>query len=123
MSRRTMVIAILDSATVPHGAAFWARTMAEQLAQRGHRVTLFVPPRSPLRDPPPGGGAALRVVPLRNNYDLGSVLTLQTHLRREGAEVFLFQGSRGIRLGGPAARLAGVPGVARVGIGGGLKTT
>src|SRR5687768_3364529 len=118
-----MTIAILDSATVPHGAAFWARTMAEQLAARGHRVTLLVPPRSPLRDPPPGGGASLHVVPLRSNYDLGSVATLVSCLRRERVDAFLFQGSRGIRLGGLAALLASVPGVARVGIGGGLKTS
>jgi glycosyltransferase involved in cell wall biosynthesis len=118
-----MVIAILDSAMVPHGAAFWARTMTERLAERGHRMTLLVPPRSPLREPPPGFGAALRVVRLRNNFDLGAVLALRGYLRREGAQAFLFQGSRGIRLGGLAALLAGVPGVARVGIGGGLKAT
>jgi glycosyltransferase involved in cell wall biosynthesis len=115
-------ITLLDSATVPHGAAFWARTMAEQFAARGHRITLLVPPRSPLRDPPPEN-AALRLVPLRNNYDFGSVAALISHLWRERVDVFLFQGSRGIRLGGLAALLAGVPGVARVGIGGGLKAT
>jgi len=65
----------------------------------------------------------LRTVPLRSNYDLASVVALASRLRRECAAVFLFQGSRGIRLGGLAAWLAGVPGVARVGIGGGLKST
>jgi glycosyltransferase involved in cell wall biosynthesis len=118
-----MRVALLDSATVPHGAAFWARGMAEQLACRGHHVTLLCPPQSPLRDPPPRHGAALHTVPLRNNYDFASVAALWRHLRRERADVFLFQGSRGIRLGGLAAWLAGVPGVARIGIGGGLKST
>lgn len=118
-----MTIVFLDSATVPHGAAFWARGMAEQLARRGHRVSLLCPPRSPLRDPPPGFGTRLGTIPLRNNYDLASVAALWRCLRRERAEVFLFQGSRGIRLGGLAALLAGVPGIARVGIGGGLKST
>src|SRR4051812_15666858 len=117
-----MVISLLDSATVPHGAAFWARTMAGELARRGHQVTLLCPPRSPLRDPPPGNGVTLRIVPLRSNYDLASVAALAAHLRRARVEAFLFQGSRGIRLGGLAALLAGVPGVARVGIGGGLKS-
>src|SRR5436190_86640 len=71
-----MNISLLDSATVPHGSAFWARGMAEQLARRGHRVTLFCPPRSPLREPPPASGATLRAVPLRSNYDLLSVAAL-----------------------------------------------
>ena len=118
-----MIVSILDSATVPHGAAFWARDMAGQLARRGHRVTLLCPPRSPLRDPPPRFGSTLRIIPLRNNYDLLTVAALRRHLRREKVQVFLFQGSRGIRLGGLAARLAGVPGVAWVHSGGGLKTT
>ena len=116
-------LCFLDSATVPHGSAFWARGMAEQLARRGHRVTLLCPPRSPLRDPPPGEGVVLRAVPLRNNYDLLSVAALVGRLRRERADLFLFQGTRGIRIGGLAAWLAGVPGVVRFGSGEGLKTT
>src|SRR5438094_191966 len=66
----SLTVAILDSATVPHGSAFWAWGMAEQLARHGHRVTLFCPPRSPLREPPPASGVILRTVPLRSNYDL-----------------------------------------------------
>jgi glycosyltransferase involved in cell wall biosynthesis len=118
-----MVICILDSATVPHGAAFWARGMAEQFAERGHRVSLLCPPKSPLREPPPGCGAALRTIPLRNNYDLAAVTALARHLRRERAQVFLFQGTRGTRLGGLAALLARVPGVVRAGSGEGLKAS
>jgi glycosyltransferase involved in cell wall biosynthesis len=118
-----MIISLLDSATVPHGAAFWARGMAEQLARRGHLVFLCCPPRSPLREPPPGAGVALRTVPLRNNYDLASVAALAGHLRRERVAAFLFQGTRGVRIGGLAARLAGVPGIVRAGSGEGLKRT
>jgi glycosyltransferase involved in cell wall biosynthesis len=118
-----MIISLLDSATVPHGAAFWARGMAEQLARRGHQVFLLCPPRSPLREPPPGSGVALRTVRMRNNYDLAAVAALVNHLRRERVDAFLFQGTRGTRLGGLAARLAGVPGVVRAGSGEGLKRT
>jgi glycosyltransferase involved in cell wall biosynthesis len=118
-----MKITLLDSATVPHGAAFWARGMAEQLARRGHRVSLLCPSRSPLREPPPRFGAALRPLPLRNNYDLIAVAAIRRHLIREHAELFLFQGTRGMRLGAMAARLSGVPGVARAGSGEGLKAT
>src|SRR5437879_12555933 len=90
-------VSILDSATVPHGSAFWARGMAEQLARRGHRVTLFCPPRSPLREPPPGSGVILRTVALRNNYDLLSVAALGRHFRCARADVCVVQGVRGIR--------------------------
>jgi glycosyltransferase involved in cell wall biosynthesis len=121
--RHPLRISLLDSATVPHGSAFWARGMAEQLARRGHRVTLFCPPRSPLREPPPGSGVILRSVPLRNNYDLLSVATLVRHLRRERVDAFLFQGTRGVRIGGLAAYHARVPGVVRFGSGEGLKAT
>jgi Glycosyl transferase 4-like domain len=119
----TLNLFMLDSATVPHGAALWAQAVAGQLARRGHRVTLLCPPRSPHRDPPPGFGVGLRTVPLRNNYDLLSVAALCRQLRREKVDVMLFQGTRGIRVAGLAAWLAGVPGVAWVHSSGGLKST
>jgi hypothetical protein len=60
---------------------------------------------------------------MRNNYDLAAVAALVSHLRRERVDAFLFQGTRGTRLGGLAAWLAGVPGIVRAGSGEGLKMT
>lgn len=92
------------------GGEKWMLTAAEAMAARGHRVSLCAPTGSELLARAPAAIETLAVDFVRD-ADPRSFLRVWNHCRRRRIDVFCLNMDRVLRVGGLAARLAGVPAV------------
>lgn len=92
------------------GGEKWMLTAAEAMAARGHRVSLCAPTGSQLLERAPQAIDAFAVDFVRD-FDPTSFSRVWTHCRRQRIDVFCLNMDRVLRVGGLAARLAGVKAV------------
>lgn len=92
------------------GGEKWMLTAAEAMAARGHRVSLCAPTDSQLLERAPASIDAFAVDFVRD-FDLTSFFRVWNHCRRHRIDVFCLNMDRVLRVGGLAARLAGVKAV------------
>jgi glycosyltransferase involved in cell wall biosynthesis len=89
------------------GGEKWMLTAAEAMAERGHRVSLCAPTGSELLARAPASIETFAVDFVRD-FDPVSFLRVWRHCRRRRIDVFCLNMDRVLRVGGLAARLAGV---------------
>ena len=89
------------------GGEKWMLTAAEAMAARGHRVSLCAPTGSQLLERAPGAVETFAVDFVRD-FDPVSFWRVWRHCSRRGVDVFCLNMDRVLRVGGLAARLAGV---------------
>ena len=92
------------------GGEKWMLTAASAMAVRGHRVSLCAPTGSQLLERAPDAIETFAVDFVRD-FDPRSFLRVWKHCRQRRIDVFCLNMDRVLRVGGLAARLAGVPAV------------
>lgn len=92
------------------GGEKWMLTAAEAMAARGHRVSLCAPTESQLLERAPSTIDAFAVDFVRD-FDPTSFFRVWNHCRGHRIDVFCLNMDRVLRVGGLAARLAGVKAV------------
>ncbi len=100
----------------------WLLGLAAALRARNHEVSLFCRPAAIWRPVAEGAGLVVLPLPMVNDLSLRSIQRVRQALRETRPEVVVCCNQRALRLGGPAAWLAGrIPVIFRVGLAGALK--
>jgi glycosyltransferase involved in cell wall biosynthesis len=105
---RRLSLLIVNSIRAYGGGENWALQTAEGLAGRGHRVALVGREGSELVTRAAERGLESFAQPMPSDLSLAAILRLAQRMRGWRADVVLCCNQRALRLGAPAARLAGV---------------
>jgi len=91
------------------GGEEWMLSAATGLTRRGHEISLAAPGDSAILERAREAALATLAVPFRADADLLSFGRIHGHCRRRGIEAMVLNMDRVLRVGGTAAKLAGVP--------------
>lgn len=91
------------------GGEKWMLTAALSMRQRGHEVTLCAPRDAEIRRRAEAEGLDTLSAEFRRDFDPESFLRVFSFCRRNRVQVLCLNMDRVLRIGGLAARLAGVP--------------
>lgn len=86
---------------------------ATELVKRGHHVALACRQHARIKDRAQEAGLAVHTFPLRKSYDIGSIISLSYFIRENKFDVVNTHSGVDSWIGGLAAKLAGVPVLAR----------
>jgi glycosyltransferase involved in cell wall biosynthesis len=104
-------IAHIDAERGFSGGEVQVFLLIDGLAARGHENLLLCPPGSRAEAAAAQRGIAVRAVPMRGDLDLTAVWRLSRRLAEAGVDLVHLHTGRAAWLGGPAARLAGLPAI------------
>jgi glycosyltransferase involved in cell wall biosynthesis len=104
-----MNILFVSSARGWGGGEVWLREICEGLAKRGHRTAIACRQESEIMKRLGGGAVRLLPVRLAGELDPSAVLALRGVMRAERTGLVCCNMEKEFRIGGMAARLAGVP--------------
>lgn len=91
------------------GGEEWMLSAAAGLARRGHEVSLAAPGESSILARAREASLPTLAAPFRADADLLSFFRIHRHCRRHRVEAMILNMDRVLRVGGTAAKLAGVP--------------
>jgi glycosyltransferase involved in cell wall biosynthesis len=119
-----MRVLFVNSLRAIGGGERWLLEVSSGLSDRGHETAFAVRKGSELARALRADGSRLLELPMSGDGDVASVVRLSRWMRTTGSEVVSVNVQRAVRMGAPAARLAGVrPVVERRGLLFPLKTT
>jgi glycosyltransferase involved in cell wall biosynthesis len=105
---RPLSLLIVNSIRAYGGGEKWALDTARGLAARGHRVAFACRDGSELAERARSAGLSASLLPMPSDVSLPAIIRLARLSRAWRPDVLLCCNQRALRLGAPAARLAGV---------------
>lgn len=106
-----MRILFINSIRMFGGGEVWMLRTLRALQQAGHQVWLCCRPQTELAERANAHGIPLKAVSFRSDFDPITIAQLAHFMARENIDVVLTNMDKELRLGGLAARLAGVPAI------------
>ncbi|NQT26861.1 glycosyltransferase family 4 protein [candidate division KSB1 bacterium] len=103
-----MRIVFINSIQMFGGGEIWLLRAMHALSERGHKVCLICRPNVPLEIRAKNAGFTVHTIRMRGDFDPYIIFRIMQILRRFRAEVVCTNMDKELRLGGLAARFAGV---------------
>jgi glycosyltransferase involved in cell wall biosynthesis len=106
-----MKVLFINSIKMFGGGEVWLMTMMRTLQERHHQVALVCRPGVPLEERAKSEGFSVFPVTMRGDFDPLSIYRLWRCIRRYSPHVVCTNMDKELRLGGLAAKMAGIPAV------------